>query len=400
MENFIKWFSKRIPFFYCMVVIVIGILVIIEIITQLIGIRFRLTILFQKYFIEFLFLLFTGHFLYSLRYEVLGIPITFNTFIIYISNFLLKGDYFKGIELVYLFIVVYFLSQLLVSLIGKKYSLEIIESIMMRIIMWYVLIYIFNYLTAYFKIDIVNLTIRDILIVLLLILIHLTIKAILVTTERLFQRKYYNFFQHTLPYIVIDFLFIYFSLILGSVYQKIGLLNSAFFISFLAVGVYLTSYITKKEYDNNLFYALHSFFQPIPIYQKAIFPFLPVNRNLSLDRVLNKSIYSLTFICFYQGDFIKTIPVTTKSIKSRFFIANKQFICSIIPGRSPEAIDDLKSQLEKVYKTDFYCAYCSIDRQHWHLINLNYIFRVLFYRLKKHKEKEIILALKQDYILT
>ena len=70
---------------------------------------FRFYFLFSKHILKFIFLLLTGFFLYCLNYEIIGMRVSFNAFIIYISNNLLKDFSMKGLEIVYFFIFTYFI---------------------------------------------------------------------------------------------------------------------------------------------------------------------------------------------------------------------------------------------------------------------------------------------------
>lgn len=431
--------------------------------------------LIRKNYKVFLFLFLTGHFLSSFKHSIYGMSITFNAFLVYISNNILKSDVYQGQVLVYFFIFGYFLSLLIVHIIFNGLSLKIFEQLFVRILLWSVLVFAFNTFLANFSINIINLTVRDVLMIPVFVLIHIGIKSVFVISERLLQKKYYSFVQHTLPYIIMDSIFIYFAIIVGSVYlnfiqfsaigggiyKQIGLLNTAFFISFLAIAISLTIYIIQRESRNTLFYNIHSFFPPEVLYNKKIFPYLPVVRKHNLKTILHSSVTSLTFVVFSAHDFIKNFDTIISNKSVRLFVVDKKFICCILTTKSleipkrikrrqfeshfldkledysdksfilkkytpkgdeyvlSEEIDPdeeekiqfifdavsfnvslLKSDLDQKYHTSFNAIYCKIDRKLWNNINIHYLYKILFFKLKSNRRRADIMKVNQTYIFS
>lgn len=389
---------------YSIIVVIVGTLFTLYMLFYLFRDPFKLLILFQKHIREFFFLILTGHFLYSLKYEIMGTPITFNALVIYISNSILKGYHFKGIELVYLFILFYFASQLAVYFINKEFSLLTLETILMRVLMWSILIYLFNRLTLLMTIDMTNI-VDNLLFIPLIALLHFLVKMFFMTGERFLQRKYYNFFQHTLPYLVIDSILLYFAIIVGSVFNKIGLVSTALFISFLAIVLSLTNYISKREFADYQFYSIHSFFKAHALYLKGeLFPFIPVYKKRTLKELLPVSIETLIFITIYskETDFEKLELNRQNELlwgESTFFQPNKNSLTTVLINKDKAQLEELKMMLERVSGSPVTLACSFIERKNWDSINTNNIFRILLFELKKKKKGSDIIYIEQDYIL-
>ena len=203
---------------YTLIISIVGIIFLVGIFIFLGKNSYRLIHLIGKYKFELLFLMITGYFLYSFKYDFFNLQLSFNSFIIYISNNILKEHPFKGIELVLFFLVLYLVSINIVYIITRKFDTVKLERFFLRIIMWTLLILGFNYLIYLFKINLKELRVFDILLIPFLIAGHSLIKFIFTFLETAIKKKYVDYFTKYLVYIIIDSIFIFFSIIVGSVY--------------------------------------------------------------------------------------------------------------------------------------------------------------------------------------
>ncbi|HBD94794.1 MAG: hypothetical protein A2015_09345 [Spirochaetes bacterium GWF1_31_7] len=357
---------------------------------------FRVVLLFRKYYIEFLFLLITGYFLTSFSYDLLGIKITFNAFIIYVSNNIMKNYTMKGIELIYLFILIYFITQnILIYFVFNKFSknktFDFFTKIFSNVFMWCILITAYNFLLQLFNIKITSLRIIDIFFAFLIIVFHNGIKTIFVLFDLLQNRKYYLFFYHSLPYIIVDSLFIYFSIILGSVYQTIGILNTAFFIIFLAIAMSLTKFVTRIEVDNTIFFSIHSFLTIDDTDNGILFDRFPLNNKSNiLENVTYKNETHFTFVVIdCKNDTILNQIKKKKISKYRFFLIKNKYLYTIRPSSTCD-INEIRSILFEIFQTDIAVSYCKIAINNLYSVNLNYIFRILLNKLKVMKDSSEI----------
>lgn len=367
---------------------------------------FRIGILFQKYVLEIIFLLITGVFLYSFNYRIMGIPISFNAFIIYVSNNILKSFNIKGIEIVYLFVIIYFFTLFIYNFISFflnhkiQFSsvLIIVENMLASILMWSILITVYNTLSVFFKININYLKVIDVILLLIIILVHQIIKTFFTYLSFLIEGKYYSFSYHTAPYLIIDSIFIYFSLILGSVYHSIGILNTALFIIFLAISFSFTKFVSKHQ--DILFYSIHTFLNPNDTKQKLFFVSeSPRGFNEEVD--IDKEIKCLFFVVI---DLHEVIPqqyeFDSRFLKNtdRFFLLRNRFFCTAVAHQ--EKIGNYKIRIGKFVKKRVRLAYCVIDKKYFSCINVNYIFKILISRLKLNKNSsEEIIDVKQKYMI-
>jgi len=150
---------------YTLIISIVGIIFLVGIFIFLGKNSYRLIHLIGKYKFELLFLMITGYFLYSFKYDFFNLQLSFNSFIIYISNNILKEHPFKGIELVLFFLVLYLVSINIVYIITRKFDTVKLERFFLRIIMWTLLILGFNYLIYLFKINLKELRVFDILLI-------------------------------------------------------------------------------------------------------------------------------------------------------------------------------------------------------------------------------------------
>lgn len=347
---------------------------------------------FDEYLIEILFLFITGNFLYSFKYEIMSVKITFNAFIIYVSYNIICNTNAEYIYGVYFFIFVFFIFQLVIEVFDKKEIIEVIDNFYDRFIMWTFLIFVFHKVNDFIHLELSHFYLRQLLIIPLYITIHLIIKAVVTITERLFQSRYYNFYYHTLPFIFFDSLFIFFSIIIGNVYNKIGIFNTAMFISFLVITISLVKYTTQFDLNNIIFYSMHSFL-PVKLFNRMykFNPNLPIFNQVKLDKIIDKKVSHLIFISIYfPGGFSanKIDWDTLEKNNIKFYSIKNLYLCSVIADCDLIKFYEMKDEIIKLHfdqKTKI--AYTKIHRTQWSQINTNYIFRILTFTLKNKKSK-------------
>ncbi|HOJ64090.1 MAG TPA: hypothetical protein PLE45_06685 [Spirochaetota bacterium] len=407
----ILFFLKR--NLYTTIVFIVGALLTLGLIIYFSFNCFRLWQLLLKFKIEFLFLLISGYFLYSFRYDIMKTELSFNAFIIYMSNIILyinpnSEDYglvnynSRALVLIIFFVFIYFLIQIPIYLFFKKLTIYKIELILVRIILWTIIIIVINYIIYILKINIINLELKDLILIPFILLVHIIIKLIFSFLERSLQKKYFHFVSQILSFTLIDTIFILFAILLGSIYRKIDLLNTAFFISFLAIVVSLMKYIINRNSLNIVFYYLNSFIDFKNLYNLEYSPILPLDIKIDIDKILDKKIRYLAFVVFRIEDAkIEDIllKLSDKFKKYRFYIY-KNYICFIQPVVDFESIKEIHN-IKKILDNKIKACYCPVSKSNWNYIDINYLFKILSEILDKkirNVNRNIIFKVKEEYI--
>lgn len=376
------------------------------VIYALISNYFRLHILINKYATEFIFLLITGIFLCSFHYDITGVRITYNSFIIYFGNNILKIHNFKGIELIYLFIVIYFTTQMLSLIItsGRRNTYKVIihyfYNMLKNTIMWIILISVYNGILNLFDVNITTLRLIDILFSSVAIIVHHVIKTLLMIISNKVSNKYYSFLYHTTPYIIIDSVFIYFSIILGSIYHTIGILNSAFFIIFIAIIISFARFIIKMETEYNLIFSIYSFLQLGDTQDKVWFNNYPIVSSENGLNHINPDIQKMFFILIEIGENIDDIKKQNAElfIERRFFLIKNKYLYTVIPDFLFSQ-DKIKKMIAPGIRGKLRLSYCCINKSNFPKINVNYILRILLYKFKIMKNVTEIVT-DESYIFS
>nr|HPO50911.1 hypothetical protein [Spirochaetota bacterium] len=359
--------------------------------------NYRLFHLIDKYKFELIFLIITGYFLYSFKYDFFNLQLSFNSFIIYIANNILKESPFKGIELVFFFLTVYFVSINLISIITNRFDIFKLERFFLRIIMWTLLLLLFNYMIYIFKINLKDLKVFDIIVIPILIAAHSLVKFIFTFIETFIKKKYADYFTKYLVYIIIDSIFIFFSIIVGSVYTKIGILNTSFFIAFLAVIIMLVRYISSYNYEHILYYSINSFINVKNISPNSYLSYLPLKKRIDFNHYVKPEIEYLLFIMVKLKDGNKI----HKDLKERlpkeynYYLIDLSTIVTVVPSKDRDLkdIEELRGRIG-----DCVTVYSFIDRVHWRNIEISYIFKSFINILKNMKDVPDIVEIDEDII--
>ncbi len=413
-----KFIYKSMIFFkknlYTSIVLITGILFIITLLVYFSTNYFRLWQLLIKFKLEFIFLLISGYFLYSFRYDILKTELSFNSFIIYISNIILyinpNSDNtalinynLKALVLILFFIFIYFSIQIPIYIFFKKLTVYKLELILIRILLWTLIIIIINYIIYFFKINIINIKFKDIILIPLIIACHIVIKLLFAFIEKSIQKKYFHFLSQTLSVILIDIIFILFSILLGSIYRKIDMLNTALFISFLAIVVSLMKYFINKNSMNIVFYYLNSFLSFKDLYNLEYSPILPIDIKIDLDKIINIKIKYFTFIVFKIMD-NKILDLNNKDLdKYKCYIYKTNYICLILPIMTSNDIKEIYNIKNKLSMKNKICGcYCAVSRKNWNYIDINLFFKTLSELLDKKsryiQDRNVIIKIKEEYI--
>lgn len=411
MKNLIIFFRKNL---YTSIVFIIGFFVLIGLLIYFCSNYFRLWQLILKFKLEFLFLLISGYFLYSFKYDILKTELSFNAFIIYISNIILyiepnSGESgllnynFNALVLILFFLFLYFLIQIFIYLFFKKLTIYKLELIIVRIVLWALIIIFVNYIIYFLKINIVNLQFKDIILIPFILLSHTIIKLIFSFFERTIQRKYFDFFYQVISFIVVDTILILFAILLGSIYRKIDLINTAIFISFLAIVVSLMKYIINKNSLNIVFYHINSFLEFNDLYNIEYPPLLPIDFKIDLEKILNKNIKYIGFVVLkvVNGNTEEIILKLKENNKKYRYYIYKDNICFMYPIFNSDSIKDIHN-IKNISGSNTIGAYCAISRSNWNYIDINYLFRILSEILNKKfrclSNKNVIIKVKEEYI--
>lgn len=366
---------------------------------------FRFYFLFSKHILKFIFLLLTGFFLYCLNYEIIGMRVSFNAFIIYISNNLLKDFSMKGLEIVYFFIFTYFILTFLYQCfylknrnrLSRKSIFNIIYSSLTSILMWLFMITTYNFVIEKFNISFSHLHVIDTLFFFVIILIHHIQKTLFVFLNLKLEHKYYNFYYHSVPYLLSDSIFIYFSMILGSVYQAIGILNMSFFIIFLAFSFLIIKIISENIASNGRFYSICSFVDSKLFENNRNYFVVPAIFQKKYDFLQEELPDSVLLIAITPSksdtiNFDETIPLT-----KRFFLYHKRFFCSIL--KSKDEIPEIISVFEQFFQDKVRFSVCSVSSEKLRQLPVDYIFSILIHKLKlKRRKNESKIIVSNGYI--
>lgn len=365
---------------------------------------FRFYFLFSKHILKFIFLLLTGFFLYCLNYQIIGMRVSFNAFIIYISNNLLKDFNMKGLEIVYFFVFVYFVLTFMYQCFCLRHNLtrrsifNIIYGTLTSVMMWLFLITTYNFLIEKFNISFSQLHVIDTLFFFVIILVHHIQKTLFVFLNLKLEHKYYNFYYHSVPYLLSDSIFIYFSMILGSVYQSIGILNMSFFIIFLAFAFLIIKIISENIASSARFYSICSFIDS---------DFFQNNKNyFDVPQMIGKK---YDFLNEELPDSVLVIAVTPDSadknfvfdgeipINKRFFLYRKKFFCSVL--KSKDEINSTILAFEDFFHGNVRFSFCTISADKLRRLPIDYIFSILIHKLKlKRRIKENMIVVSNNYI--
>ncbi|MBP5706575.1 MAG: hypothetical protein J6W76_04775 [Spirochaetales bacterium] len=400
IQRKLHYFIKKELTPYNITVFCIGILFIIADIVYFSMNSFRLQQLLINNQFEFLFLLLTGFFLYGFKYDILNVPVTFNAFIIYTSNIVLYID--KNMEngqlnfnshvivLIVFFIFTYFLIQLLLYIVFRKITINKAAIILVRMILWTTEIVVFNFFIYKLHIDMAALHLRDVLWLLMLVVIHNLIKIMFQLFERSLQRKYMDFAQMAVSFVMTDSIFMLFAILLGSIYSKIAILHLSFFIAFLAIVISIVRYITNKNSQNLAFFKIISFIDRRGAKDVFVpeYPFYP-SEKADLSFVFRNEIYYLDFVMIKfdnpesAAQFVSSRSIIRSSIFC-FLDSKNDTVCSILPDTKYDyrkQIARLQADLEKKFEQGWTIAHCGVRKRFWHLIDTEYIFKVLNHKL-------------------
>lgn len=365
---------------------------------------FRFYLLFSKHILKFIFLMLTGFFLYCLNYQIIGMRVSFNAFIIYISNNLLKDFNMKGLEIVYFFVFVYFTLTFLYQCFCLRHNLtkrnifNIIYSTLTSILMWLFLITTYNFMIEKFNIRFSQLHVVDTLFFFVIILVHHIQKTLFVFLNLKLEHKYYNFYYHSVPYLLSDSIFIYFSMILGSVYQSIGILNMSFFIIFLAFAFLIIKIISENIASNARFYSICSFIDSDFFQNDKNYFNAPKMLGKKYDFLNEELPDSVLVIAITPDSADKEIEFDDKiPINKRFFLYRKRFFCTVL--KSKEEIDSIKRAFEQFFQSNARFSFCTISAQMIRQLPIDYIFSILIHKLKlKRRIKENMITVSNNYI--
>lgn len=401
---------------YSITILSIGFAFILALIVYFSINSFRLIELLSKMKFEFLFLLITGFFLYSFKYDILNTTITFNAFIIYISNIILYLNLnlkdgvlslnFNVVVLILFFIFTYFILQIVFYAFLRKLSIYKIEIIFIRIFLWTLLIISFNYIVYVLKIDIVNLSLSNIMFILIAIFAHGFIKTLFSFIESSIQKKYLDFFGKVLMSFFVDSVFILFSILLGSIYQKIDILNMAFFISFLAIVISLFRYISSKSFENILYHKLTSIINFSYYSKDNVLPHYPLDYKIEISQIIDQSINYLTFIVikFSNTDEISAFYNNNIFKKINFSVVKSNCVFTVIPTKKSEylkVIQEIFNYSEKYSPEQPKICFFNARRKIWENLDVDYILKVLINKLrKKKKNTENIIEVMHSYIFS
>ena len=365
---------------------------------------FRFYFLFSKHILKFIFLLLTGFFLYCLNYQIIGMRVSFNAFIIYISNNLLKDFNMKGLEIVYFFVFIYFMLTFLYQCFCLRHNLtrknifNIICSTLTSVMMWLFLITTYNFMIEKFNIRFSQLHVIDTLFFFIIIFVHHIQKTLFIFLNLKLEHKYYNFYYHSVPYLLSDSIFIYFSMILGSVYQSIGILNMSFFIIFLAFAFLMIKIISENIATNARFYSICSFIDSDYFQNNKNYFNVSKQVGKKYDFLNEELPDSVLLIAVTPNSTAKKIEFDNKiSINKRFFLYRKRFFCTIL--KSKNEIDSTILAFEHFFHGNARFSFCTISADKLKKLPIDYIFSILIHKLKlKRRIKENMIVVSNNYI--
>jgi len=248
-----------------------------------------------------------------------------------------------------------------------------------------------------FKINLKDLKVFDIIVIPILIAAHSLVKFIFTFIETFIKKKYADYFTKYLVYIIIDSIFIFFSIIVGSVYTKIGILNTSFFIAFLAVIIMLVRYISSYNYEHILYYSINSFINVKNISPNSYLSYLPLKKRIDFNHYVKPEIEYLLFIMVKLKDGNKI----HKDLKERlpkeynYYLIDLSTIVTVVPSKDRDLkdIEELRGRIG-----DCVTVYSFIDRVHWRNIEISYIFKSFINILKNMKDVPDIVEIDEDII--
>jgi hypothetical protein len=347
----------------------------------------RLYGLINKYYIEIIFLFATGYFLYSFGYDVSNIRISFNSFIIYCaSNILKDSGTFQNIAFVFLFALIYITSQYIVEIIlNRKFIFDKFIEYLMKIILWGTLIYLYNLILVLFNFNIKDVDIKfiNILVVIIIIISHSLIKSLFTFIESIPNEKRAKSITQFIIYLSIESFLILYAIIIGSIYQTIGILSTATLVIFFALVIIFSKFLIHYNYNLEILFALAFFLRKAPVrfsFYRTIKPF----------DVVNKSIKELIFVVFddYEG---------RDELDLKFIKIKRDFLSTII---NIEDTTDRFAELEPIIENSRRVVFCRFKRENFEKIDIFFVFRVLNRKIKKMDSNSSLkspLELKEDF---
>ena len=365
-KNIKKIYNISIIVIYSLFLIALGLLFLKEINNDLI--RFHYFI--PKYHIEIIFLLATGYFLYSFRYDVSSIRISFNAFIIYCANNILKDSRtFQSISFVFLFAFVYITSQYIIELIlNRKFIFDKFIGYFTNIILWGVLIFVYNLILILFNFNIRNIDIKfiNILVVFIIIVSHSLIKSLFTLIEFLPNGKRAKSITQFTIYLFIEAFLILFAIIIGSIYHKIGILSTAILVIFFSLVIIFSNFLIRYNHNLEILFTLAFFLRNTPVrfsFYRTIRPF----------DIIDRQIKEFIFIVFddYEG---------RDKLGLKFIKIKKDFLSTIIDVEdTTKSLNELKSIIENSKRVVF----CRFKRDNFEKVDIFFVFRLLNRKIKK-----------------
>ena len=323
-----------------------------------------------KHYIEIIFLFATGYFLYSFKYDISSMRISFNSFIIYCANNILKGsETYKYISFIFLFAFIYITSQYIIEILfGGRFVFSKFIEYLTKIILWGILIFVYNLILVFFNFNIRNIDIKfiNILVVFTIIVSHSFIKSLLTFIESLFSGIRARSLTQFCLYLLIEAFLILFAVIVGSIYQKIGILSTAILVIFFSLVIIFSRFLIHYNYNLEVLFTLAFFLKDTPVR----FSFF---RTIKPFDVVDKSIKELIFVVFDDYDGRNKLGLKLIKIK-------KDFLSTIIGiGDSKERLKELETIIENSKKVTF----CKFKRENFEKIDIFFVFRVLNRKIKK-----------------
>ena len=340
-----------------------------------------------KHYIEIIFLFATGYFLYSFKYDISNIRISFNSFIIYCANNILKDSItFYNISFIFIFAFIYITSQYIIeTIISRKFIFDKFIEYLTKIILWGILIFVYNLILFLFNFNIRNIDIKfiNILVVFIIIISHSFIKSLLTLIESFFSGIRAKSITQFVIYLLIEAFLILFAIIIGSIYQSIGILSTAILVIFFSLVIIFSRFLIYHNYNLEILFTLAFFLKNTPVrfsFYRTIKPF----------DVIDESIKELVFVVFddYEG---------RDKLNLKFIKIKKNFLSTIIgiedSVNNPKELDYIIENSKKV-------VFCRFKRENFEKIDIFFVFRFLNRKIKKMDKTTSLkspLELKEDY---
>ena len=186
-------------------------------------------------------------------------------------------------------------------------------------------------------------------------------------------------------------------MILGSVYQAIGILNMSFFIIFLAFSFLMIKIISENIASNGRFYSICSFVDLKLFKNNRSYFTVPVLFKKKYDFLQEELPDSALLIAITPSNsenvnFNETIPLT-----KRFFLYHKNFFCSIL--KSKDEISEVIAEFEQFFQDKVRFSVCSVSSEKLRQLPIDYIFSILIHKLKlKRRKNENKIIVSNGYI--